>query len=410
MAPVMIEYIKWVLSEAIKQNKKRLYFLARDGYQMYIVAKYLSEKWNLGIECKYLKVSRYAIRVPEYHLLEKKCLDNICIGGIDVTFEKIMKRAALNDEEALEIAKECGYADKYKEVLNYNEIMSLKPVLLNCDKFFKYVYKYSKEAYNTAVGYLMQEGLMDDIEYGLVDSGWVGTLQQSIQKLVQSRKPDKVISGFYFGMYGIPHEVDKELYHTFYFSEVDGLWEKVYFSNCLFEAIFTAPDGMTVGYEMDIESMNFIAKTDLKENTNAKEIRKNIQVLKKYLQCYNGDVSELDVHKKRSKVLIKQILKAVMGKPTKYEVGVYGGLLFSDDVLEGHLQKVAAELSEEDIRNQQLVRKILIMSGIKKATLHESAWIEGSIVANGRNVNKYLRHAHLYKLILYIRKRLKVGR
>ena len=76
-----------------------LYFLARDGYQMYLAARQLCKQYDLDIECRYLKVSRYAVRVPEYHLLGERCLERICVGGIDVTFEKIMQRAALTDKE-----------------------------------------------------------------------------------------------------------------------------------------------------------------------------------------------------------------------------------------------------------------------------------------------------------------------
>lgn len=105
LAPTLYEFVLWVLQEALQSRKKRLYFLARDGYQMYLAAQQLCKQYDLDIECRYLKVSRYAVRVPEYHLLGERCLERICVGGIDVTFEKIMQRAALTDKEAEEIAR-----------------------------------------------------------------------------------------------------------------------------------------------------------------------------------------------------------------------------------------------------------------------------------------------------------------
>ena len=92
LAPTLYEFVLWVLQEALPSGKKRLYFLARDGYQMYLAAQQLCKQYDLDIECRYLKVSRYAVRVPEYHLLGERCLERICVGGIDVTFEKIMQR------------------------------------------------------------------------------------------------------------------------------------------------------------------------------------------------------------------------------------------------------------------------------------------------------------------------------
>lgn len=98
MIPVMIEFVIWVIGQTQQQGIKRLYFLSRDGYQMFLVAKDLCRKMNIDIEIRYLNVSRYSMRVPEYAMLGEKCLDRIFIGGIDVTFRHIMKRAALTDE------------------------------------------------------------------------------------------------------------------------------------------------------------------------------------------------------------------------------------------------------------------------------------------------------------------------
>ena len=81
--------------------------------------------------------------------------------------------------------------------------------------------------------------------------------------------------------------------------------------------------------------------------------------------------------------------------------------IFSDDVLEGKLQKVAAELSDKEIRNQRFLNKAFIMTGIKKGIIHESAWIEGSIVRNQKNIDSNLRHARLYKYFVYMKKWLK---
>ena len=47
------------------------------------------------IEYRYLKLSRYSIRSAQYHILGDKSIDYICTGGIDVTFEKIMKHPLL---------------------------------------------------------------------------------------------------------------------------------------------------------------------------------------------------------------------------------------------------------------------------------------------------------------------------
>ena len=408
MLPTLNEYIRWVLTSAQKAGIKRLYFLARDGYQMFLLAKSMVAKYNLEIECRYLYVSRYAIRIPEYHLSGEKCLEYICSGGIDVTFDKIMKRAGLTDDESLAVAKKCGWTEDYERVLNYQEVLNLRKVLVESKEFLSMVYAHSKAAYANAVGYLQQEGLMDNVSYAFVDSGWVGTLQKSIAHLVHSVNKDVRVRGFYFGMYEYPPDVDVNDYDAYYFTPHDGIKRKVYFSNCLFEAIFSSPGGMTTGYGKVGD--NYSPHFDLPNNPNYLRIENYSRILDKFAESYSGTFTDRISDKKTNIQVIQSVLTDFMGKPDTLEADAFGEILFSDDLLEKHMQNVSADLSTNEIKKQRFFSKVLIMTGVKKDTIHESAWIEGSIVRNGIQIKSNLWHAHLYKYFVYIRKRLQQGR
>lgn len=407
-APILISYVTWVLSEAIKSGKKRLYFLARDGYQMYVVAKCFCEAWELDIECRYLYVSRYAVRVPEYALLQENCLDRICVGGIDVTFHKIMRRAALTESESQQIASLTGYLGKEDQVLSYQEIHALKKELKGQKDFLECVYIHSVRAYKNTVAYFEQEGLLERVNYALVDSGWIGTMQQSIQNLLRTKKPEICLEGYYFGMYEWPRKECGRSYHSYYFAPTNQIRRKVYFSNSLFETIFSAPHGMAIGYERDEGKWNPIF--DASAGCNAVNQKKSNWLLQQYLWEYTALVPASEwmngVGKKNQKVA-ESLITLCMGKPSMYEVKAYGQDLFSDDVLEHDVKMVAAQLSEDEIKNQSFGSKACIMLGWKKGVIHESAWLEGSIVRNGKHVKYNLRHAAMYKYMLYLRKWLK---
>lgn len=405
LIPILIEFVSWVLEEATNRGIKRLYFLARDGYQMYLVAEKLCQIKQIPIDCRYLKVSRYAMRTPEYHLLKDRCVDYICTGGIDVTLERIMKRAGLTESQAEQYLPE----QDAKSILNYQEVMGLRDTLRNNQQFLESVYKCSKEQYEPTIAYLRQEGLFEDIKYALVDSGWVGTLQKSIAHLVE--RPD--LEGFYFGIYETPKDIDADRYHAFYFGQKWGLHRKVGFSNCLFEAIFTSPEGMTLRYRK--QGDKYVPVTDFAENPNKALIEENCQCLAEYMNIYakllhnyeiTQNVEKPNNYKARLK-FIKALLSKFMGEPTTLEVGSFGDLLFSDDVLEGNLKKVAADLTAAEIHTQRFLNKAFIMLGIKKEEIHESAWIEGSIVKEGRHISQNLFHAKVYKYFVYIRKMVK---
>lgn len=404
-APAMTEFIQWLLNIAMNQRRQRLYFLSRDGYQMYLVAKKLTEVFEIPIECRYINVSRYALRVPEYHFIGEKCLDRICLGGIDVTFEKVMKRAGLNDEEAYEIARICEYDKKYRDVLSYQEVIGLKEVLRDKNTFFEYVYAHSKEAYDMVIGYLKQEGMCDDVDYAIVDSGWIGTMQQTLYNLISSTGVTPKMHGYYFGLYDIPKD-SPSLYLSYYFEPKSHIRRKVNFSNCLYEAVYTSAEGMTLKYTKNGDRYEPVYEND--ENPNKEMVEKNILLIEEYIKIYSNLLGKCDILDKLSdkgQKLVYELFKSMMGTPSEEELETFGNILFSDDVLGGCLQYVAADLTDEDIKNQRFLRKALIMLGLRKGIIHESAWIEGSIVRNGKKVKSYLRHARMYKYFVYLKKR-----
>lgn len=98
-----------------------------------------------------------------------------------------------------------------------------------------------------------------------------------------------------------------------------------------------------------------------------------------------------------------------MSKPDEAEANSYGDNLFSDDVNDGCFKKVAAELSIEDIRNQRFLNKLAIILGIKKGTIRESSWIEGSALKaykDAASSQKEYRHIRRYKYFVFARKQI----
>lgn len=411
-APVLLDFVEWVLKEAQNRGMQRLYFLARDGYQMYLAAQHLCKTRGITLDCRYLYGSRYSWRMPQFVLLQEKCLDMICRGGIDVTLEKVLKRGGLTEEEAKDVAEENGFVEEYRRILSYSEVLRLKEPLKESRKFLPYVYAHSAAAEKVTLGYLRQEGLFDDIRYALVDSGWTGSMQQTLVELLKSAGYRKQIEGFYFGLYELPSRVKSENYHTFYFGPNYGIKRKVYFSNCLFEAVFSAPHGMTVGYEA-YDNPGGIPKYCPvfynQQNLNQHRMEQEEAWLKEYLENYT-EADGIYRNKKERTAHVYCLFKHFMGSPTAEEAGCYGKLLFSDDVTEEQVQCVAANLNKKDIKNQYVWNRIAIMLGLKKQVLKDSAWIEGSIAMAGGNCRKQLLHAKCYKYLVYFRKQIKKGK
>ncbi len=409
-APALTEYIKWVLDEAQKTGIRRLYFLARDGYLLYHLASVLAAKRKLNIELRYLKVSRYALRLAEYCLNGETCLDTLCVGGIDVTFAKILKRAALTEEEIQAVAKAAGYEERIDETLSYSEICFLKGVLAQIPKALTLIRKHSLENLDQTIAYLKQEGLVDGASLAIVDSGWVGTTQQSLNNLLSQMTGRTVmLDGFYFGLYELPQNALPDTYHAFYITPDDcrkNRYRKSRFSICMFETVCSAPAGMTVGYHMVPSSETGkngkyeAIESDL-NNPNSDQI-KRFQWL---IMDYAGEYAHSSFRKRKigSGTVVEELLCKCMSTPTQKEAESFGTLLFCDDVLELRMEELAVKWGKKDLKKQWLVYRILVKTGRVKDHLPESGWPEGSIVRSTRYTGFLLWQERIYKRMLAVR-------
>lgn len=61
-APVLLDYVQWVLKEAQARNITTLYFLARDGFVLREIAERVCMKDRIPIHCRYLYCSRASLR------------------------------------------------------------------------------------------------------------------------------------------------------------------------------------------------------------------------------------------------------------------------------------------------------------------------------------------------------------
>lgn len=403
LAPAMNAFVLWVLQNALSSGKKRLYFLARDGYLMYRTALIYCEKFKLPVECRYLYCSRYSVRIPMFHLDIGEAMDYICRGGIDVNLAKILDRAGINEEEKEKTIKYLHMEGKGKDIIPYAKLEKVRQKLECCHEFIAAIEKNSREAMPGLQGYLRQEGLLDDISAAFVDSGWIGSMQKVLNRFLKTMGRKEEIEGYYWGLYELPAKVLISNYHCFYFSPLKGLKRKVNFSNCLFEVVFSAPHGMTLTYEKrkagyvpvygntDLKTKKFILETEHQLKLYTKQICEETESLTCINHC-------------RNKKTVEALLSLFMGKPIKEEAEVYGRLPFSDDVLENEKNETAVRFTEDELKTNHLLYKALIMLGIKKTRIKESAWYEGSAVRSSIHAGWHRFMYRLYKYMLYVRK------
>ena len=402
LGPVLNAFVVWVLRNAVRSGKKRLYFLARDGYMMYRAAIIYTKRFSIPVECRYLCCSRYSLRIPMFHMDLKDAMEYICRDSIGVNLTRIMNRAGLDRKEQERVLEDIGESGQGEIPVSYACLEKIKDKLWHSEVFLEAMVRHSKEAVPALTGYLTQEGLLDGTEDAMVDSGWVGSMQKTLNQVLKNMGRKTVLEGYYWGLYELPEKVKRESYHCYYFSPEGQLRAKVGFNNNLFETIFSAPHGMTLGYEEKDGSYEPVF--DHISSERRKKMESLEKVLNRYVRHAAAKLRDLDeADCDRQKKVLRKLVTLFMSRPSPEEAESFGRMIFCDDVLEYGNRQLAVKMSRKDLRDNHVISKVLAMLGISKKKIRESAWYEGSAVRYSRHPAWHLFQYGIYKYLLNIR-------
>lgn len=402
LAPLMFSFVIWVLQQAKKNGINKLFFLARDGYSAYLTAKKICEVYHIEIECRYFSCSRYSLRVPMYSENIPEALGYICRSGIDVTFRKILLRSGF-DEKKIETISLYFPDVELEKVIPYQELTEMKKRLAACDEYIDLLKANSCEKWDVLYEYFKQEGMLEDEIIGIVDSGWTGSTQKSINAIRKRCGCQRGINGYYFGLYEIPEGCDPKSYHSYYFSPKKNMINKVLFSNCLFEAVFRANHGTTRGYEKVENGVKPVFAQTPKDEI----VESLLYVIDQFTGSVIGSES-LNVLKRidpqECKRLLGKSLRRFMWAPTYQEAEIFGKMQFSDDMLDDNMKEIAPAFTDACLRENHLWNKVLTTFGIRKNSIHESAWYEASVIRNGSSTLRHRCSYSIYRMLSCARK------
>lgn len=403
LAPFLVLFTMWVLKSAEKDGVKRLYFLARDGFPAYEMASKFCEHYSIGIECRYLYCSRYSLRVPMYSENLNEMLEYVCRNGIDVTFAKVLKRSGLTEQQISQLDWEnmCWRQD---EVLSYMQLREVHSFLKNNNNFLEMVKENSRNRWQMLSEYLRQEGLATTDRIGLVDSGWIGSTQKSLCDILKRMHVSSNIEGYYWGLYDIPDCMDQTRYHGFYFEKKNHLMNKVYFSNCLVETIYSANHGTTTGY-MELEQKIIPCLQPIFENGHFLETFSSLihEYTDKFMDgCDKSAFTKLDIEAS-IKILSKSLMR-FMEQPTVKEAELFGTLQFSDDMLDDNKKELGPVFSRTEIYENHFWSRVLNALGITNGKIHESAWFGATVTRSTDKIWWHNCSYSAYRLLSYMKK------
>ena len=336
LAPAVGAFSQWVLGRALKDGVRRLYFLSRDGWHFYHMAQRLCRAWGLPVECRYLYGSRYAWRLPLYHTDHRRALSQLCGKVLFPTLEGVLRQAGLSPEERAGVLGELAVSGK--SILSPGERRALFQKLKACPRFLFLMDRNSRQALPGLAGYLRQEGLLEGIPWALVDSGWMGSTQETLAQALALLGAAQGPRGYYWGLYRAPQLGRWACYS---FSPGRELKRQAGFCPGFFEAALAAPQGMALGYEE--RRGRFIPR--LGPPPQGGTLSQELEELfadygEKLLQ--EGAPRNLLGRAAAELPRVCSLLEQLMTWPTRQEASAFGALPFSDSPLEGKAGPLAS--------------------------------------------------------------------
>lgn len=377
--PTLLGYIIWVLRQAQISGLQRLYFVARDGQVLLDLSKRTCERLGLKFDLRYLYGSRQAWHLPSTTQIGNRELTWMLVADPILSIRILSNRIGLDPEATLrEITSFTGKNWNLDYELSNIEIDELKSTIL-CSKLHDFILKKAQEERASVLAYLTQEGLDDNVKWGIVDLGWFGNMQESLSRILESSGKRRSIHGFYFGLVrSCTDEADGNSMHAFFFHHDAPKRYKVMAgkSGGIMEVLTSADHGTTLSYKKSGNIWLPVLKEQIDNSALdwgliylRKGIFKFLELLP--VELLEALLVEENIDDYRERLL--HCMRSLYFKPSYKEAQVIGSYCFSSDQSETQLKQFAPPFSIIDT-----ACKLVNLSKPYKQSFITN-WMEGSL-------------------------------
>lgn len=242
-APMVYQYVLWVIKEADKRGINKLYFVLRDGYILKQVADEIIKKRNLDISTEYLFGSRVAWRFPETTVEKLKSLsvwDKSNWIFRDPAYAYVpFERLGFSQDELSSIL---GTEFCEKVYHSFSDFKAGLDKALSNQDFCDQLNENIKNAGEYLGGYLTKT-LDENSNYALVDTNSTGKTQRDLDQFIKEHNLAIGKLRFFYHTFLSDQEPDQGSQFVF----IDASQQDRRFP----EALFRAPYNPCYGYYKD---------------------------------------------------------------------------------------------------------------------------------------------------------------
>ena len=193
--PLFYGFARWCLQEAEHRGIRRLYFLSRGGQVLCRVAQEIGRVVPSPVECRYLYSSRLAYACPAAADDPLRLRPLLAPATLHHSIRQAVAASGLAEDEARAVVPAELGAD-WDRNLAARERERLADALLGPAGYPSVRAALTARA-GLAREYLRGEGFPDG---ALVDTGWAGTIQTALGRLLGGSGSPRPLTGFYLGV------------------------------------------------------------------------------------------------------------------------------------------------------------------------------------------------------------------
>ena len=274
IGPLIYNYCIWLRKKCLKNNIKKVFFFARDGF---VIKKVFEKMYKDEFETKYIYLSRRSIRIPyaAIHSSFDEIMKYIPKTHL-LTIRVFLENFGINPDNYIDLLRK--YDLSLRDVISYKELFEKEKYRKIFDELQGEIIKIAEKELNVLKIYLNQEKFYGKV--AIVDIGWHNSIQYYLEEISKHEKLNLELYGMYLGIQ--PNEKKVSNAESFIRENSTNQYVKSVKSFIgLMESVFLANEGSTLKYKINNGVVNPVllpyeySINDI-ENKGFEEIKKGV--------------------------------------------------------------------------------------------------------------------------------------
>src|SRR3989344_6739482 len=254
-------FLNWLKDKLIESNISEVFFFARDGWIMEKTFDIIFPNSSSNVHTHYLYSSRRMFNIASLEILTNDDINFFLSGSTILTVKEYLNRIGVTFDKARDVVKAFGLSgDEFVDSELKKE--QIKEIFFDLEESILENAKLERE---NLIKYLKLNYVFDFNNIALVDIGWFGSMQYSLNKILRSYNSNTQLKGLYLGTFMSETTRDLNM-EAFLFNKQKPIeyFELVYKCVEVFELLFSSSEPSVLSVEVD--NSNVLMKFDVNDN------------------------------------------------------------------------------------------------------------------------------------------------